>query len=959
MTSLLDPPVEMPVAEVADPDLPLVDADLSRDPGGDAGEDGSDDAPTAVAPAALGLAVVSGALSAAGAAWMIGGTFRGTEARLVGLLGVLLGTTLVFAATRWRSPALQYLVLPASLLLGAVLMSSASGAGTSSLPALVKDAATSSQVLQPPIDFTPGWRLILVVILALLSSSACALALSMRRPRLAVLVPTPLTVVAALVQPGASAITTSAVSVGFVMMGLATSYAADGVGDTFDKSFELRRLARSALAGALLVAALVAASHVSFLFPQHDAHRVVPPRRPPVSPPQPDVPLYTVKGALNGPLRVGVIDVYDPKERAWLLPPVDNQRLVRTELPAAVADAPAESGPQSRLTVTVQQARGHLLPLVAGARRLEGDAVTDFDPRTQGLTLAKRPVFTGLRYDVIGNPAPNGQQLSRVTGEVPGGMKEFLTAPPVPPAVEALLDKAPQAPYARLQAVRTELYKRFVASGQGKPTDVSADRVVELLNGGNGNPYELTASEALLARWAGIPARIGFGYYNGQPKSNGEVEFRPTNAATYLEVWFAPYGWLPVVGTPPRATQSLSNNQRNNDANIQASPELGINVYLPVRRPNRLPLYAYARYFLIRSLPVVASGLLLVLLYPVLLKRIRRRRRLAWAAANGTSGTIAAAYCDLRDQMIDLALPGRATTPLELVELVDEDEEHAELAWLVTRCLWGDLRTQVSPADAETAQRLASSVGTRLTKAQPETARLLAAVSRASLRVPYSVEVPNVWWSLRLRPRLPRPSLSPLRRLRPTAATSLVALLATLTLGGCSADKPAAAEPAVAFPTRLAPTAVAGLQVKEEPKAAEAYIKGASDKNVIISEGKVVSFNRNGLVQGALQVAQLKRGYVSTDKEVVAALTRSIGRVKQLPAQHDHRLWSLGDGSQRIYLWFPTVKSMALLVVRAQITDGAAEALARSLIDYGDGGQINDAALTAAFASVPTSEPTP
>ena len=266
MTSLLESPPEVELPVAPEPDA-LTD-DLGA--GGPAAE-----APDAVTPAMLGFAVVSGALSAAGAAWMIGGTFRGSEARLVGLLGVLLGTGLVYAGTRWRSPALQYLVLPAALLLGALLMSSASGAGTSSLPSLVKDAATSSQVLQPPIDFTPGWRLILLVVLALLSSSACALALSTQRPRLAVAVPTPLTIVAALVQPSATAITTSAVSVGFVMMGLATSYAADGVGDTFDRRFEVRRLVRSALAGLLFVGALIAASHVSFLFPQDDAHRVV------------------------------------------------------------------------------------------------------------------------------------------------------------------------------------------------------------------------------------------------------------------------------------------------------------------------------------------------------------------------------------------------------------------------------------------------------------------------------------------------------------------------------------------------------------------------------------------------------------------------------------------------------------------------------------------------------------
>ena len=947
MTSLLDRPEDL--ARLEAPDL----EHLADDPGAQL----PDDEARAVSPVTLALAAVSSALSAAGAAWMVGGLFRGFEARLIGLLGVLLGCSLVYLGTRLRSSVLHYLVLPAALLLGAGLMSTSSGAGTSSLPALVKDAATASQVLQPPIDLAPGWKLILVVILALLSSAACALALSANRPRLAVAVPAPLTVVAALVQPGSSAVTTSAVSVGLVMMALATSYAADGVGETFDAGFELRRLARSVVAGVLLVGLLVAASKISFLFPDKEQHHVIPPRRPPVSPPAPDVPLYTVKGDLPGPLEAGVIDVYSLKDQAWLLPPVDNQRLQRLQLPADLPGTTVVTGAPTQLEVTVQQARGRVLPTVAFARRLEGSATVDADPRTQMLALAKRPVFTGLSYRITANPVPTGQQLSTVDGRVPAGLNEFLTAPPTPLEVQTLIAKAPQAKYAELQSLRAALYRRFVASGQGKPTDVSADRVVELLRGGTGNPYELTAAEALLARWAGIPSRIGFGYYNGTPKDDGSVEFRPANAATYLEVYLAPYGWVPIIGVPPHAQQSLSNNQRNNDPSIQASPELGISVYLPVRQPDRLALYRYARYYLVRTLPFAFVLGALLLTYPLGLKRVRRRRRRQWAAQHGPAGAIVVAYCDLRDQMIDLALPGRGMTPLELVELVDEDEEHAELAWLTTRGLWGDLRHDLTADDAAEAERLARSVAARLGKAQPETARLLAAVSRASLRAPYSTEVPNAWWQL----RLPRPHLR-LARLRPSAATSLVVLLATVVLGGCSAGSRTAAEAPVPFPTRLAPTQVAGLQVHEETNADSAYVRGAKDPDVIVDQGKVLSFSKDGLVQAALQVAQLKAGYLSSDHDVVTAITRSIGKVSKLEPQHAHDLFSLVDGSQRIYLWFPTRKSMALLVLRTQITSGAAEALARGLIDYGDGGQLNDPALTAAFSgtpSTPTPEPTP
>jgi hypothetical protein len=42
-----------------------------------------------------------------------------------------------------------------------------------------------------------------------------------------------------------------------------------------------------------------------------------------------------------------------------------------------------------------------------------------------------------------------------------------------------------------------------------------------------------------------------------------------------------------------------------------------------------------------------------------------------------------------------------------------------------------------------------------------------------------------------------------------------------------------------------------------------------------------------------------------------------------------------------------------MLVVRAEISEGAAESMARGLIDYGDGGSINERALAAALASTP------
>jgi hypothetical protein len=954
MTTTLDHPVATEELEPTAPPTPAPDLEPVAEqqpepPSGDTAAD--EDFDDSLAPATVGFAAVSALLSGFGAAWMVGGMFRGEQARLVGMLGALVGAALIYAATRWRSAVLQFAVLPVTLLLGAALVAPAAGGGTSSLPTLVRDAATSSHVLQPPIDFAPGWRLILVVVLALFTAAGCSLGLSMKRPRLAVAVPVPLTGVAALLQPESTAITTSAVAVGFVLMALATSYAADGSGEKFEAGFEVRRIVRSLATGVALIVALVLASHLTFLFPAPNKHSTIPPRRPPASKPQPDVPLFKVKIPESTPLRLGVIDVYDLKEKTWMLPPYDSARLHRLHLPAALTAAPP--GLKTfRAQVTVEQATGHLLPDVAGAVRDDGRGTADYDPRTQTLSLATRPVFTGLSYSLTATVPPSGAQLSAAKGVVPPDVREFTQAPPAPPAVQDLLQKAPDAPYARLQYVRTALYKHFTAAGQGQPKDVSPDRVVQFLTGGTGNPYELTASEALLARWAGIPARIGYGYYGGTPQPDGSQEIRPNNASTYLEAYFAPYGWVPVLGTPPQAQASLSNNQRNTNPNIQAAPELGINVFLPVLSGNGLPLYEYVRYYLLRVVPVILGLLLLVVAYPLPLKWLRRRRRREWAAAHGVPGRIAVAYAELRDTMIDLGLPGRHATPLELMEMVADDEEHEELSWLVTRGLWGDLRESLDDVDAVIGERLAGSVRSRLLKVQPETARLLAAVSRASLRRPYSRELPNVWLSVHPRDLLHsvRP---PLRRVRTPAlaGVGMLVVILALFLTGCAGPAKVHAMP-VAFPQRLAPSQIAGMTVQDEPKATATYLQHAKDKSVIVSQGRVLSMSKSGLIQAALQVAELKPGYTAANRDVVRAITKSLGKVTPLRPAGTHRLWALDDGTQRIYLWFPTDNTMALLVVRSQIPAGAAELLARSLIGYADGAPIDEQALDAAFAAV-------
>ena len=69
------------------------------------------------------------------------------------------------------------------------------------------------------------------------------------------------------------------------------------------------------------------------------------------------------------------------------------------------------------------------------------------------------------------------------------------------------------------------------SAGAGNPVDVPPVRVAEFLDGKEATPFEITAAEVLLARWAGVPARLGYGYYDPQ----GAAEIRPRNGATWLD----------------------------------------------------------------------------------------------------------------------------------------------------------------------------------------------------------------------------------------------------------------------------------------------------------------------------------------------------------------------------------------------------------------------------------------
>jgi len=907
--------------------------------------------------------VLAAASSAAAAGWMVAGLFRGVLPHLVTLLGVAVGAGCVALGHRGRLGSfVQYLALPLAVVAGAVLVAPDATNGAT-LFSLVGDALHSAGLLQPPIPFDPGWRFILVVLFAVLTAGAASLALATNRPRLGVLLPVPLTAAAALIQPPSAEISSAVVALLFVMGALGLAYGAELRGQgQLTGAFEMRRMGRAGAAAAALSVLLVALNSLGALFPPSNHDQTIPPQKPPTPPAQPDQVLFSARYSEAVPLVLGVIDTYDPAQKAWLLPPYDPARLQTVPGDGTIPGA-HPSGNDVKVQITVGTLGGHALPSLAGATRVQGAGGTvTYDPRTGALGVPDAPLHSGMTYTVDAAPTPSGRDLGTAPPP-PASMTDFLTAPPMPQPVRELLATftqralqahAPDDAFDRLQYLRQQLYTNVVAAGPGVPVDVDANRVAQMLQGGSASPYEITAAEALLARWAGVPSRIGFGYYGGDKQADGSYAMHPKHGATFLEVWFSGHGWLPVVGTPPRARPSTRTGQRNDRNNITASDDLDLVVYVPVQFPDVTQLYEYVRYWAAVGLPIAAAIALVLMGYPWLLKLERTRRRRAWARRHGVTGRIAVAYAQFRDAARDLAVGVPSDTPVEFLQHLQDDVEHEELAWLTTRALWGDLRRDLRDDDAAAAERLSRSVRGRMLAAQTLPNRALAAAARTSLRDPYSDELPNVWfevdvlgWSRRARRSL-RDELRRVRRTSRRLAFAGATVVLVVALAACGAATIVSSRP---LPQDLVPATMGPLHFDVEKAAAVDF---RNRPGSLVSSGEVFTVQHDSYIEGSVQVSVFKPSVDTSDltdakadycldnpdsctgHEVFAGIQQSFGGGHfQRVYWHGERAYTQRLSDQYVYVWFPPgTNTVAMLILRSQFSAASSDALFHALLDY-------------------------
>lgn len=690
-------------------------------------------------------------LSVAASAVMVGGVFQGIAtpriwAGIAGILGVAAVTRVRLLRNPWVMNVAIFLSVAA---IGIILTVPAGSISDVFNPApFIRDAVTSGDVQRPPVDFTLGWRAIVGWLMGGLGLASAWLAIEIRRPALGVLLPLPIVAIGAISVPddaklasGILALILFAVGLG-ILSGIETA-GEDGEGRSL--AFELRRAARALplLAGITVALVLLAQANVLFPAPIYDPTQSAQrPKSIPLSEVE-DRVLFSVDSSISGPWRMGSLDVYDGED--WRLPPFADNRI--QEVPRdGIVDS--ELRPGVRATFETRGIAGAVLPGLPNLVGLVAEGpVLAHDRRTGVIRLAQGSIQEGLTYTVTAARIPTVEELRNVTAEPPEEIEgvsaqRFLDIPPPPQGVLDEIRTAPQTSrWDTFDHLRRQLLDTVVATGAGAPTSVAPERVEDMLVGSReGSPYEIVAAQAMIARWVGVPSRIGYGFDGGE-EVEGVLEVRPRHGATFVEVYFPGHKWLPIIGTPRQAATSLGTTPSQRPREIGASDDVAVQLFIPFETDPQNYLFRQFRNVLVLVLPVVVGLVLLYFTYPALFKYLRRVRRRRMARELGPAARIALAYAEWRDLSTDFGYRHEGDTPLMFLERVVPDEEHAEFAWLVTRTMWGDLREGLTDEDAVIAEEISRSLRRRIAQAHSWTLRTIAIFSRLSVRYPYAPQL--------------------------------------------------------------------------------------------------------------------------------------------------------------------------------------------------------------------------
>jgi transglutaminase-like putative cysteine protease len=406
-------------------------------------------------------------------------------------------------------------------------------------------------------------------------------------------------------------------------------------------------------------------------------------------------------------LRLNSMDRFDGE--SWRMTPVRgtrNDRIGNRQLPAAPGLIhPARRPVTGEITIDRRVERVPFLPMPYPPSRveIEGDWRVDAESL---MVYTLQDVPGGLRYRVTSlKVEPTAAQLSASGRPGLGFADRYLVVPrSVPPDIIRLAREVTEdaaTPYnkaVRLQSWFTKPGRFHYNTQVPSPRNVSALRDF-LLRSRTGYCEQFAASMALMARVIGIPARVATGYTQGTPgRAPGEWIVSSHDAHAWPELYFEGIGWLRFEPTPtggdgqgtatipsysvpaPVGGPGTPGEEGGEEENTvqptpSASPGLAAG-QRPRELPDRAPGAGAANAGADENrLPVgwllAATGVILALAVPAVVRRLTRRRR--WRTAKDAYGAATAAWLELRDDVLDHGLAWTASeSPRAVVRRLGE-----------------------------------------------------------------------------------------------------------------------------------------------------------------------------------------------------------------------------------------------------------------------------------------------
>ena len=713
-----------------------------------------DDAPEVLEAPVENRTAVAVAFPVIGSAVMVGGIFSGFSPRLYAVASGLLGIALALVLARLgrRTILVNLLAIIGLFGIGLVVLLPDFGAIVG-VTREINEATAAGSIVRPPVDFLDGWKAIQGWLMGMIGFGAAWLALAVRWKSVALMLPLPVTAIAAISVPENAQVPSGLATLVLFAIGLGVIASEQAAGDDPDSrpslAYELRKALKAFPLIAGITLALWALSTTSFLFPDPVYDPAEEPQRPQTQPltEAPERVLFEVDSELDGPFRMGSLDVYLAEDGTWRLPPFAASVVVDIDK-SGIVDKDLDQDLEA--TFTVRGLEGAVLPSLPNTAGVAASGPKlGFDTRNNNVRLMSGQAESGFTYKVTAAGLPTVEELLTIDfRNLPDGsdkgepdIAQFTEMPEPPPAVTSLIGQAPTtSTWEKFDYLRNFILDNVTAKGTGRPVPVTMERIEDMIAGSReGSPFEIVAAQAMLARWVGVPSRIGYGFDGGE-RVEGKLLVRPTNGASFLEIYVPGHKWLPVIGTPRKAepTVGADPDLQRLDPTIVPSNEVDAKLHLPMIVE---PKSVLGKQIAVVVLAVVLAALFLFLLwtiYPAVRKAQLRSKRRTLARQEGVAARVALTYSEWRDYAADLGYHFPTETPLMFLERFIDDDEHAELAWLTTRVLWGDLRNSTDPEVASIAEELSRSLRRRLASVQPATLRVVASLSRISLRDPYA-----------------------------------------------------------------------------------------------------------------------------------------------------------------------------------------------------------------------------